>query len=85
MTRKVDSDRRPDHWVLLDRSWAQRLGVRRTAGVYRIRSRDLARRMSRETLWIDESGQIHSHGSQPAAASADRDNARSRWVPARGR
>lgn len=85
MTRKVDRDRRPDHWVLLDRSWAQRLGVRRTAGVYRIRSRELARRLSRETLWIDESGQIHSHGSQPAAACTDRASTRSQGVPARGR
>ena len=80
MTRKVDR-RRPDHWILLDRSWAQRLGVRRTAGMYRIRSRDLARRLSRETLWIDTSGRIHACGCQPAAASADRNNA----FPARTR
>jgi hypothetical protein len=85
MIRKVDRDRRPDHWVLLDRSWPQRLGVRRTAGVYRIRSRDLARRLSQVTLWIDESGQIHSHGSQPAAAGTDCANARSRSVLVQGR
>ena len=74
MARKVDR-RRPDHWILLDRSWAQRLGVRRTAGVYRIRSRDLARRLSGETLWMDTSGKVHTHGWQPAAANADRNNA----------
>lgn len=40
--------RRPNHWIYLDRWWAQRLGVTRTAGVYRIRSRELARRLSEE-------------------------------------
>ena len=35
--------RRPDHWIYLDRWWATRLGVTRTAGLYRIRSRDLIR------------------------------------------
>jgi hypothetical protein len=33
----------PDHWVYLDRWWAKQLGVTRTAGRYRIRSRDLGR------------------------------------------
>lgn len=85
MTRKVDRGRRRNHWILLDRSWAQRLGVRRTAGMYRIRSRDLARRLSQETLWMDESGRIHAYGWQPAAANADRDNTWSKSVSAWGR
>ena len=32
---------RPNGWIVLDRSWAHRLGVAREAGVYRIRRRDL--------------------------------------------
>ena len=55
MRRKVDRVAAGDHWVYLDRSWAHRLGVRKTAGTYRIRSRDLARRLAQETLWVDES------------------------------
>lgn len=69
MTRKVDR-RRADHWIYLDRSWAQRLGVTRTAGTYRIRSRELARRLSLETLWVDASGVVHAYGAGPAATSA---------------
>jgi hypothetical protein len=84
MTRKDDLGRRPDHWIILDRSWAQRLGVRRTAGMYRIRSRDLARRLSRETLWMDASGRIHASGWQPAAASADRVQRLERGDPREG-
>ena len=49
---------RPDHWIYLDRWWAKRLGVTRTAGIYRIRSRDLARRLSQETLAVDPSGTV---------------------------
>lgn len=37
-----------DHWVYLDRAWAQRLGVKRSAGIYRVRSRDLLTRLGRE-------------------------------------
>jgi hypothetical protein len=48
--------RRPDHWIYLDRWWAQRLGVTRTAGMYRIRSRDLIRRLSQETLAVNAAG-----------------------------
>lgn len=48
-------DRRADHWIYLDRSWAQRLGMTRTAGVYRIRSRELFRKLSRENLGLDTS------------------------------
>lgn len=32
----------PNGWVILDRAWARRLGVPRTAGGYRIRSHRLA-------------------------------------------
>lgn len=50
--------RRPDHWIYLDRWWAKRLGVTRTAGMYRIRSRDLIRRLSQETLAVDAAGTV---------------------------
>ena len=55
--------RRPNHWVYLDRWWAQRLGVRRTAGIYRIRSRELARRLSQERLGVDASGTVFAYGT----------------------
>lgn len=62
MLREVEQSmnrgRRADHWIYLDRSWARRLGVQRTAGVYRVRSRDLVRRLSRENLGVDASGTI---------------------------
>ncbi len=35
------SQRRRNHWVLLDSAWAKLLGVRKTAGVYQIRSNEL--------------------------------------------
>ena len=63
--------RRHDHWVYLDRWWAQRLGVRRTAGMYRIRSRDLFRRLSQETLGVDASGNVYAYRTTPAATSPD--------------
>lgn len=63
MRRRFDRAQRPDHWIYLDRSWAQRLGVLRTAGTYRVRSRDLARRLAQETLWVDEAGTVHALGA----------------------
>jgi hypothetical protein len=36
----------PNRWVVLDESWAKRLGVQRTSGIYRIRSRELVRRLA---------------------------------------
>jgi hypothetical protein len=63
---------RPDHWVYLDRWWAQRLGVRRTAGMYRIRSRELVRRLARERLGVDASGTVFAYGARPAATSANK-------------
>jgi hypothetical protein len=63
--------RRPNHWVYLDRWWAQRLGVTRTAGVYRIRSRELARRLSHEKLGVDASGTVFAYGIRPAATSVN--------------
>jgi hypothetical protein len=35
-----------NHWIIVDASWAKRLGLRRDAGVYRIRSRDLVLRLA---------------------------------------
>jgi len=61
--------RRPNHWIYLDRWWAQRLGVTRTAGVYRIRSRELARRLSEEKLGVDASGTVFVYGMGPAVTS----------------
>ncbi|HEX8758675.1 MAG TPA: MEDS domain-containing protein [Pseudonocardiaceae bacterium] len=39
--------RRPNGYVLLDSVWAERLGVKRTGGLYRIARRDLADRLAR--------------------------------------
>ncbi len=58
MLREMNRRHGPDHWVYLDRWWAKRLGVKRTAGVYRIRSRDLVRRTALENLGVDASGTI---------------------------
>jgi hypothetical protein len=57
-TQAAGRVRRPNHWIYLDRWWAKRLGVTRTAGIYRIRSRDLVRRLSQETLAVDASGTV---------------------------
>lgn len=54
----TNHDRRADHWIYLDRSWAQRLGVKRTAGIYRIRSRDLFRKISQENLELETSSTV---------------------------
>ena len=62
---------RPDHWVYLDRWWAQRLGVKRTSGIYRIRSRELVRRLSRERLGVDATGRVFAYGVEPAATNAN--------------
>ena len=62
--------RRPNHWIYLDRWWAKRLGVRRTAGVYRIRSRELVRRLSQERLGMDASGTVFAYGTRPVATRA---------------
>jgi thymidylate kinase len=53
LTQTAGRVQRPDHWIYLDRWWATRLGVTRTAGTYRIRSRDLIRRLSQDTLAVD--------------------------------
>jgi hypothetical protein len=62
---------RSDRWVYLDRWWAQRLGVKRTAGMYRIRSRELVRRFSRERLGVDSTGTVFVYG-RFSALSANR-------------
>lgn len=62
---------RPDHWVYLDRWWAKRLGVTRTAGIYRIRSRELVRRLSQERLGVNASGTVFAYGMRTTATSAN--------------
>jgi hypothetical protein len=64
MSRDTNRRHRPDHWVYLDRWWAKRLGVKRTAGMYRIRSRDLVRRTALENLGVDASGTICVRGNR---------------------
>lgn len=68
--RAANRARRADHWVLLDSSWAQRLGVKRSGGVYRIRSRELFRRLAEECVGVDTSGQVVSLGTPGAARQA---------------
>lgn len=43
-TRRRSQSRR-NHWVVLDSTWAKLLGVRKTAGVYQIRSNELQFRL----------------------------------------
>lgn len=50
------SSHREDHWVYLDRTWAQLLGVKRSAGIYRIRGRELRTRLARKSAKPDSSG-----------------------------
>lgn len=79
---------RRNHWVLLDRSWARRLGVKRSAGVYRIRSHELFRRMAQERAEMAASGQVINLGKPderrpqpaPARSGAPASNARARAV-----
>ncbi|HEY2763015.1 MAG TPA: MEDS domain-containing protein [Pseudonocardiaceae bacterium] len=44
---------RPNGSVILDSTWAKRLGVRRTGGLYRIGHRDLADRLARLNTTMD--------------------------------
>jgi hypothetical protein len=69
-TQAAGRVRRPDHWIYLDQWWAKRLGVTRTAGMYRIRSHDLFRRLSQETLAVDAAGTVFARGTRAAAATA---------------
>jgi hypothetical protein len=64
--RGIGRARRTNHWIYLDRWWAQRLGAVRTAGMYRIRSRELARRFSEEKLVADASGAVFVYRTGPA-------------------
>ena len=43
-TRQIPFNR-PNGWVVLDKTWAQALGVQKDCGVYRIRHRELLRRI----------------------------------------
>jgi len=45
--RRYIPSNRSNGWVTLDRSWAKSLGVTRDRGVYRIRHRELMRRLER--------------------------------------
>ncbi|HVE96634.1 MAG TPA: MEDS domain-containing protein [Pseudonocardiaceae bacterium] len=45
--RQHRRSRRPNGYVLLDGAWAERLGVQRTGGLYRIGRRELADRLAR--------------------------------------
>ncbi len=78
MRREINRGRRHDHSIYLDSWWAQRLGVKRTAGMYRIRSRDLLRRLSQETLGVDASGNVYAYRTTPAANSSDTESGVSR-------
>lgn len=42
---KIRSQRRRNHRIILDSAWAKLLGVRKTAGVYQIRSNELQFRL----------------------------------------
>jgi hypothetical protein len=80
--------RRPNHWIYLDRWWAQRLAVTRTAGVYRIRSRELARRLSEEKLGVNASGTVFVYGAgrdQYQQRKAARAGAQNSHATGRGR
>jgi hypothetical protein len=44
-TSRVKFRRRRPHWIILDTAWAKQLGVRKTAGVYQIRSNELQLRL----------------------------------------
>jgi hypothetical protein len=43
---RLGATRGGNRWIIVDRTWAKRLGLRRDAGVYRIRSKDLALRLA---------------------------------------
>src|SRR5947209_15141777 len=50
---------RPNGYVLLDSAWAQRLGVQRTGGLYRISRRDLAHRLARLSATLPLADRTH--------------------------
>jgi hypothetical protein len=70
--QSTDRGARPDHWVYLDRWWARRLGAKRTVGIYRIRSRELARRLSQEGLAVNAAGTVFAYGSRTRLGSPNR-------------
>jgi hypothetical protein len=58
-----------DHWIVLDAAWAQRLGVRRSAGVYRIRFRELMLKLSQPAQhWASGVPSVTSAGLQRRGA-----------------
>jgi hypothetical protein len=52
-----------NRWIVLDQTWAKRLGVVRTSGVYRIRSGELIRRLTQR-----DSSAVAEAASQTLAA-----------------
>jgi hypothetical protein len=53
----------PNRWIVLDETWAKRLGVVRTSGVYRISSRELVLRLTQP-----DSGAV-AEAASPALAA----------------
>ena len=66
--------RRPNGHVLLDRAWAERLGVRRSGGLYRIGRRELADRLAALSGAKPQVGQPQTGIRDLAANEAPRDD-----------
>ena len=62
--------RRPNHWIILDTAWAKLLGVRKTAGVYQIRSNELQLKLF---LLLQASGLHRSDADRPGVNNDDDD------------
>ena len=60
--------RRPNHWIVLDTAWAKLLGVRKTAGVYQIRSNELQLKLF---LLQQASGLQRSDADRPGVNNDD--------------
>ncbi|MGH3984518.1 MAG: MEDS domain-containing protein [Pseudonocardiaceae bacterium] len=58
--RQKRRSRKPNGYVVLDRAWAERLGVQRTSGLYRIGRRDLAERLARLSDAKPLAAQLHA-------------------------
>jgi hypothetical protein len=60
--------RRPNHWIILDTTWAKLLGVRKTAGVYQIRANELQLKLF---LLQQASGLQRSDANRPGINNDD--------------
>lgn len=67
--RRRPATSKPNRSVLLDHSWAKKLGISRTGGVYRIGRRELMRRLGLEQTGRD-SGARPSIQYQPRHGEA---------------